>query len=130
MWIFTRYGFFSIACATEDGGESPAIQPDLIMVRARQKRHLDQLKRRFPELAGFSIASQKGTDYRHRIVLPKTDWSNVMLQLTEEQSWSDFKDETQRYLGRDFRDYQQALQRVWGLMRSLQVNERPANTQA
>lgn len=33
MWVFTRYGFYSIAC-----GDNPerSLDPDIIMIRARR----------------------------------------------------------------------------------------------
>ena len=47
MWIFTRYGFFSIACANKPDG---TINHDTVMVRARLYEHLVSLKERFPAL--------------------------------------------------------------------------------
>lgn len=44
MWIFTRHGFFSVVCARkEQGGPGEAIDPDLLMVRARTRHHLKAL---------------------------------------------------------------------------------------
>ena len=63
MWIFTRYGFFSIACASKTDG---TIDPDKVMVRARLHEHLVSLKYRFPdsELGKAAILSWDGRDYR------------------------------------------------------------------
>ena len=63
MWIFTRYGFFSIACANNPDG---TINPDTVMVRARLHEHLVNLKERFPgsELDKAEILSWDGRDYR------------------------------------------------------------------
>jgi len=46
MWIFSRQGFFSIACADKPGS-GRKIDPDTVMVRARLKAHLQNLKNRF-----------------------------------------------------------------------------------
>ena len=65
MWIFTRYGFVSAACATKADG---TIDADQIMLRARSKKHLENLQARFPdtELAKAMILDSVGTDYRYR----------------------------------------------------------------
>lgn len=36
MWLFTRYGFFSVVCARQgDGSHVMPVDPDRMMVRAR-----------------------------------------------------------------------------------------------
>ena len=45
MWIFTRYGFYSIACATTPDG---ALDLENVVVRARLRDHLCGLQERFP----------------------------------------------------------------------------------
>lgn len=120
MWIFTRYGFFSIAAAKADGGQSHTPDPDKVMVRARQKRHLQNLQKRFPQLADVEILSGKSTDYRYRIIIPKSVWSECVNEFVNEQDWSNFKGETERFLGPGFRDYTRALHRVWNVMHELQ----------
>jgi hypothetical protein len=69
MWIFTRYGFFSIACANKPG--SGSIDVDVVMVRSRLKEHLLNLQERFKDasLAKLSIESSSHTDYRYRLVI-------------------------------------------------------------
>jgi hypothetical protein len=37
VWLFTRYGFYSIACASQPNG---AIDPGTVMIRARRAAHL------------------------------------------------------------------------------------------
>jgi len=34
MWLFTRYGFYSIACARKPDN---SLDPDLLMIRARPR---------------------------------------------------------------------------------------------
>jgi hypothetical protein len=41
MWLFTRYGFYSVACALKENG---AADPARVMIRARCAAHLEQLK--------------------------------------------------------------------------------------
>jgi len=54
MWIFTRYGFYSIACASTPDG---ALDMENVMVRARLRDHLCGLQERFPDLASTDITT-------------------------------------------------------------------------
>lgn len=119
MWIFTRYGFYSIACARLQNGR---IDLQKMMVRARQRRHLENLIARFPVLAQCGIRSSDNNDYRYRIIVSKAVWKEVIGELAEEQSWSNFKGETERFLRRPD-EYVHALHRVWGEMLRLQEKE-------
>jgi hypothetical protein len=121
MWLFTRYGFFSLACARRDGGQSSRIDPNLMMIRARKRSHLENLAGRFPVLTDLPILTDYGTDYRYRIIVPKPVWKSVMAELVEEQTWSSFKDEAERYLTDD-RPYTDSLHRVWSVMGKLQTS--------
>jgi hypothetical protein len=118
MWIFTRYGFFSIACASKPDG-SPDAQT--VMVRARRSEHLGRLQGRFPALADASILTMPDRDYRYRIVVAKDTWAKVISELATEQEWSNFKNEVARYQGAGGREYVHALHEVWGTMAELQA---------
>jgi hypothetical protein len=124
MWIFTRYGFFSIACANKPDG---TINPDTVMVRARLYEHLVSLKERFPgsELGKAEILSWDGRDYRYRIILPKVAWVSALAELATEQTWSNFKNETSRFshAKKAAYSYVDALHRIWDVMHRLQVHE-------
>jgi hypothetical protein len=48
MWVFTRYGFYSTACADKPDG---SLDHQSLMVRARCKDHLRNLQKRLPKLA-------------------------------------------------------------------------------
>ena len=131
MWIFTRYGFFSIACANNTDG---TISPDTVMVRARLHEHLVSLKGRFPdsELGKAEILSWDGRDYRYRIIVPKAAWVAALAELATEQTWANFKNETSRFsrAKKAAYTYVDALHRVWDVMHRLQVQEtREAETQ-
>jgi predicted small integral membrane protein len=125
MWIFTRYGFFSIACAT---GAEGALDADTVMVRSKLDEHLLSLKARFPgtELGKAEIQSSDLTDYRYRIVLPKADWVAALAELATEQTWSNFKNETSRFsrAKKTAYAYVDALHRIWDVMHRLQVQEK------
>ena len=125
MWIFTRYGFFSIACADKPG--SGDIDPDVVMVRARLKEHLLNLQERFNDLslAKLPIESSTNTDYRYRIVMPKAEWLAALTELAAEQTWANFKNEASRFsrCKKMVHAYVDALHTVWDVMHRLQVRE-------
>ena len=122
MWIFTKYGFFSAVCARQgDGGPGQPVAKDRIMVRARVRSHLEALQDRFADLLGDSeIKEFVGTDYAFRIFLPKTVWSNVVAELTNELDYDNFKSAVARHQGREGAAYEHSLHDVWSVMYGLQ----------
>jgi hypothetical protein len=106
MWIFTRYGFYSIACADRQDG---SLDPQAVMVRARRLAHLKSLQTRFPELASAEIVTLPGRDHRYRLIAPKQLWSAILTELSLEQEWSNFKNEVARYQGASDSGYVHAL---------------------
>ena len=61
-------GFYSIACADKPG--MSGINPDTLMVRARVRIHLSNLKRQFPSFANSKILSLPGRGYGFRLIVP------------------------------------------------------------
>jgi hypothetical protein len=120
MWLFTRYGFYSIACASKPNGSPDA---RTVMVRARCSAHLQDLKKRFPTIAGAEIVTLPNRDYRYRLLVPKNVWAGLVAELASEQEWSNFKNEVERFQGTVGSDYSAALHRVWSIMFSLQHSE-------
>jgi hypothetical protein len=120
MWLFTRYGYFSVASANKPDGK---IDPQTLMVRARRISHLRTIVKRFPSLAGVEIVTWKERDYRYRIVVGKTVWSEIVDQMVKEQEWSNFKDEAAKYQDGLDSNYLHALHRVWSVMNNLQLQE-------
>jgi hypothetical protein len=116
MWLFTRYGFYSIACARQPNG---LLDPCTVMIRARRSSHLRNLQRRFPTLANAEIVSLPNRDYRYRLIVPKEAWVRVIAELAQEQEWSNFKAETARYQSAE-PEYVGALHDVWSVMYHLQ----------
>jgi hypothetical protein len=106
MWLFTRYGFFSIAEADNGGSK--------LMVRARAKKHLEALQTRFPELAKLTILRRLNRDYKWRLIVPRAIWMSVVSEMTAEQTWSNVKDEVWRF-NKDA-IYSNAMHSVWQLM--------------
>jgi predicted small integral membrane protein len=131
MWIFTRYGFFSVACASKADG---TINSDTVMVRARLREHLVSLKDRFPDsdVGKAEIQSSDLTDYRYRIVVPKPAWVAALTELAAEQTWSNFKDEASRFsrAKKTAYSYVDALHSIWDVMHRLQVRETREATSA
>lgn len=120
MWLFTKYGFYSAVCARQgDGRHGRPVDESRIMVRARQRKHLDDLKRRFPELLrSADIRAFPGSDYAFRIFVSKSDWMSVVKAIAEELAYDNFKAEVARGEAGD--DYEAALHDVWSVMYRLQ----------
>jgi hypothetical protein len=122
MWIFSQYGFYSVACAR---GEKGSIDPDTVMVRARMKQHLQQLQVRFPEIALLPIKCSLTNDYMYRVVMPKKQWVELLSEMAMEQTWSNFKDQSSKFekLFSLSYSYVDALHEVWEAMNNVQRKE-------
>ena len=117
MWLFTRYGFYSVACASQPSG---SIDPGTVMIRARRAAHLSNLQERFPSLAGKEIVTLPDRDYRYRLIVAKELWAVALSELGREQDWANFKNEVARYQGDADPWYVHALHDVWSVMYNLQ----------
>jgi len=72
MWIFTKYGFFSVV---EKGDQLSGPGGKDVVVRSRAKGHLDCLLAHFPADVGEAgIEEFVGTDYPCRIRLTRQGW--------------------------------------------------------
>ena len=122
MWLFTKYGFFSAVCARQgDGRHGQPVDSERIMVRARERRHLEALRERLPDLLGnCRILETPQSDYAFRIFVDKTVWSKALLGLNEELDYDNFKSAVARHQGPAGSDYEQALHDVWAVMYGLQ----------
>ena len=118
MWLFTQYGFYSVVCGRDLAGNPTRIAPDTVMVRARTRRHLESLQKRFPQLTAAEITDTTNTDYRYRMVVAKSVWAEVARQLAAEIDYGNFKDRAE-HSSHDDR-YVDALHAVWGVMERLQ----------
>jgi hypothetical protein len=108
MWLFTRYGFYSISVM--EGSPS-------VCVRARLRKHLEALQTRF-DFTSPQIVETVNCDYRYRLLIPKGVWEAMVVAMLREQTWSNFKKEVANFNGRD--EYEQALHNVWIEMLKLQ----------
>jgi hypothetical protein len=119
---FSTYGFYSIACADKPGTKQ--IDPEMVMVRARVRKHLTNLRQRFPSLADAKILTLPNRDYGYRLIVAKAVWAEALKELAKEQTWSNFKNEAARNQGKTGPDYVRALHDVWEIMYGLQEHEK------
>ena len=125
MWLFTRYGFYSVACAQKKNG---SVDLSTMMVRARRKSHLQVLQKRFAQLEASEIVLLPGRDYKYRLFVAKDSWAEIVAELASEQEWSNFKNEAARFGGAGSSDYVRALHEVWATMNDLQRREPSGET--
>lgn len=117
MWLFTRYGFYSLS-----------FQKGQIVFRARVKQHLEKLLDRFKAevVAGGrlmpGIVGLVNRDYAWRVTLPSGIAIAIVSAMVDEMTWSNFKDEVDRYQDRDAIGdaYYRTLHQVWSTMLQLQ----------
>jgi hypothetical protein len=116
MWLFTKYGFFSVVCARRGKGESVKLDQKLLMVRARDRDHIEGLKRRFSrELGSYGIKESPSNDYRFRIFVPRKVWLGVARALAADIDYGNFKSEAARTQGKAGDDYIDVLHTVWSV---------------
>jgi hypothetical protein len=118
MWIFTRYGFFSIANG-RNADDSP--DPGVILVRARRMAHMTRLQQRCPSLAAAEVTTTRHGSYR--IAVSKPQWLAALALLADEMNWRDFKAEAARFQGPGGAGYLHALNQVSAAMKDLQHAE-------
>lgn len=122
MWVFTKYGFFSAVCARQGSGRrGQPVDSDRMMIRARDRGHLEALQKRFSALLGAcDVQESSDTDYAFRIFIPKAVWSQVLATLAEEVDYDNFKSAVARYQGKAGTAYEHSLHDVWSVMHKLQ----------
>lgn len=125
MWLFTKYGFFSVVCARQgDGGRRQPVDPHRIMIRARLRRHLEVLQSRLPDsLGGAEIVETPTTDYAFRLFVSKEDWTKAAAQLASEVDYDNFKSAVARSGDDGDGRYSESLHDVWETMHRLQKRQ-------
>lgn len=124
MWLFTIYGFFSVACIRRKDG---SVDDSQVSVRARSIKHLKSLQRRFGTLKGYKIVQLQNRDYRYRINIPKKIWADALFEMSNEQTWDNFKNAATTQAGGLDHVYVSALHAVWNRMLDLQEGMRRFN---
>lgn len=119
MWLFTKYGFYSVVCARQDKSDLRSeVDPTVMMIRARSAEHLEALRTRFAsELGDKGIVENAGTDYRYRMLVSHSAWCRIAAELADEIDYGNFKDQ----LNDD--GYHAAALRVWNVMYRYQDGE-------
>jgi hypothetical protein len=122
MWLFTKYGFYSAVCARAGSGQyNQPVDLQTIIVRARLRSHLEALQQRFPDLiGGCEIREFAHSDYAYRLFVPKAVWSQLLVELTSEMDYDNFKAEVAHHQGPAGKAYERALHKVWEVMHQLQ----------
>ena len=115
MWIMTPYGFFSIVRARDYSAPSaypPPPHPDLMMIRAQNRNHLEALKNHFAGLP--EIDEKSGTDYPCRITAPRVDILRVVARMADAVDYTNFKEEARNVSPND-KAFQTFLMSIWRL---------------
>jgi len=120
MWVFSIYGFYSIACATEtDGNPGSRHGHGAFKVQGPPSKPAEAVSR----ARGFKTLSPPNRDYGYRLIVPKSVWVRALQEIAEEQTWDNFKNEVAQRMGREVVEYTNALHEVWGMMYRLQESE-------
>ena len=85
----------------------------MAVVRGRDLKHLENLKRRFKEK--WHIEATPNRDYGFRMVMSKARWVEVATALAEEQNWHNFKCEV-KLRGKTDARYSLLLHDIWDLV--------------
>jgi len=124
MWLFTRYGFYSVvqARSIESGVVTNKPDPDNLMVRARVRQHLVNLQMATPVLNASQILESSDNDYRYRIVIPKKTLLEIAQGLTEDIDYTNFKGICEQE-GLVDESYCEALHHIWAIHHQLQEED-------
>lgn len=120
MWLFTKYGFFSVTKPKLGSGAIPA--EALVQVRARVKAHLEALRARFPALGEPEILTTTDSDYRYRVIVEHDAWNRAASMLAEDIDYGNFKGACGRSGTWLNPEYVHALHEIWSIHHRLQRN--------
>ena len=120
MWLMTTIGMFSAVCPRTEEGRGSQVETGKIMVRARVRGHIEALQERFGTLGDAELIETPHADYRFRIIVDKTAWTEAVGQMITEQDYTNFKNAADSLQGRRGTAYIHALHRVWDVMYELQ----------
>lgn len=128
MWLFTKYGFFSVVANTTWHNNLKIEDPDNFVVRARCREHLQSLIWAFDEdfggqpiLSNCQITESTDSDYQFRIVVLRETWINVVADLAHQVDYTNFKQAVKEYESCKVpSEYEKALMVVWKTMSGIQ----------
>ena len=114
MWLFTKYGFYSIVQDEKD--------KNTYKVRAREKGDLEQLKNNVVEVAYCSIHQDENADYRYRIFINQEQLQSLLTHLANHLDYSNFKDSI--YRNKLQKDKLDSYHKVWDVMYEYQLKSK------
>jgi hypothetical protein len=94
MWLFTKFGFFSIVQKPED------IAIQTVTIRSRVKNDLISLCKQYLK-SDCKILTFENSDYRHRITVSKSEFASALMQIALDIDYDNFKNEVYRSQGSD-----------------------------
>lgn len=116
MWVMFEDGFVSAVQDRDDAS--------ILRVRARDKRSLDvmldKLRLAGQDVDGLEPVTSAGTDYRWRVIMPRELFGIFLLEVSDEISYPNFKDQVTLTRGKKWHD---AFMDVWVAM--LAVDDGP-----
>ena len=131
MWIQSKYGHLSVVCASDRStsvkGKKAvrSVDQDILMVRVRLREHLDRLIEAFDCLSGSKIVETPNNDYRFRILISRSQFTDLMSGLADAVDYGNYKSEVFAREGAS--PFERALHRVWAIFHDLQTQAYPPN---
>lgn len=113
MWLFTRYGFFSVV---QDHQKRKNV-----LIRARNRKHLEDLfvslDFHTPHSAKEVIEETPDRDYRYRVSVDRRAYAGLLQSLAMDLDYPNFKDSVHQRLSKDI-PYNQLVNKVWQIVAS------------
>jgi len=109
MWVMFEDGFVSAVQDRDDAA--------ILRIRSRDRRSLDimldKLRLVGQDVEGLEPITAEGTDYRWRVIMPRELFGIFLLEVADEISYPNFKDQVTRTRGKKWHD---AFMNVWVAM--------------
>lgn len=102
MWLSSTIGFFSIVKEHDT---------DNLLVRARVKTHLVNLRQALPELQERRIITTPERDYRFRIIVTAGEVQKILAYLAANINYNNYKNATKKHMPSP--DEQAMLFEIW-----------------
>lgn len=120
MWLFTRFGFFSVVCNVHDDKQLIVRGRSLDDMRSLIDRYGDTLRR-----VHADIKTTPDADYRYRLFVQKPNWASVAAQIVGDIDYNNFKDEVHKVSHERAEAYMDVWSTMYGVQRSEENKKRP-----